>query len=57
VRVADDEIEIALDEAIAAISPGQSLVMYADDGSVLGGGIIAAARTTRNPLPLLASFA
>lgn len=39
--VALDEvhIELALDEPIQAISPGQSLVLY-DNGVVLGGGVI-----------------
>lgn len=54
-----DEIEIALDEPVAAISPGQSLVLY-DGETVLGGGIIEAAspfatRTiTRRELPIAA---
>jgi tRNA-specific 2-thiouridylase len=43
VRLDGDEIELALDEAVAAITPGQSLVMY-DGDRVLGGGLIEAAR-------------
>ena len=39
VRVDDDEIELALDEPVTAITPGQSLVIY-DGERVLGGGII-----------------
>jgi tRNA-specific 2-thiouridylase len=39
VRLDADEIEIALDEAVAAITPGQSLVLY-DGDRVLGGGVI-----------------
>ncbi len=39
VRVDADEIELALDDAVAAITPGQSLVLY-DGGRVLGGGLI-----------------
>ena len=39
VAVGTDSIELALDEAVAAISPGQSMVLY-DDARVLGGGVI-----------------
>jgi tRNA-specific 2-thiouridylase len=42
-RVSSDEIEIALDEPVSAITPGQSLVMY-DGERVLGGGVIERAR-------------
>jgi tRNA-specific 2-thiouridylase len=39
IRLDDDEIELALDEPAAAITPGQSLVLY-DGDRVLGGGLI-----------------
>jgi tRNA-specific 2-thiouridylase len=52
-RVDDDEIEIALDEPVAAISPGQSLVIY-DGDRLLGGGFIASRGPARMALPLLA---
>jgi len=55
VRSQDGEIELALEAAVAAITPGQSLVLY-DAERVLGGGFIerggAAARMT---LPVLAA--
>jgi tRNA-uridine 2-sulfurtransferase len=51
VRVDGDEIELALDEPVAAITPGQSLVLY-DGDRVLGGGIIEEARRA---LPILAA--
>ena len=54
VRLTTDEIELALDEPVAAITPGQSLVIY-DGTRVLGGGIIEAARRARAPLPILAA--
>jgi tRNA-specific 2-thiouridylase len=38
-RVDGDEIELALDEPVSAITPGQSLVLY-DGDRVLGGGFI-----------------
>ncbi|HET9010468.1 MAG TPA: tRNA 2-thiouridine(34) synthase MnmA [Gemmatimonadaceae bacterium] len=51
VRIADDEVEIALGEAVSAITPGQSLVMY-DGATVLGGGVIERAR---RGLPVMAA--
>jgi tRNA-specific 2-thiouridylase len=59
VRMDGSEIELALDEPVAAITPGQSLVLY-DGTRVLGGGIIErAARATvarkRTALPILAA--
>jgi tRNA-specific 2-thiouridylase len=54
VRLDGPEIELALDEPVAAITPGQSLVMY-DGDRVLGGGFIEAAGPTRAALPILAA--
>ena len=56
VRVDDGghEIELALDEPVSAITPGQSLVLY-DGERVLGGGFIEAARKGRTALPVLAA--
>jgi tRNA-uridine 2-sulfurtransferase len=51
VRADGDEIELALDEPVSAITPGQSLVLY-DGDRVLGGGIIEHARRA---LPVLAA--
>jgi tRNA-specific 2-thiouridylase len=55
VRLDDSAVELALDEPVQAISPGQSLVIY-DGELVLGGGVIErgmrAAPSRR--LPLLA---
>jgi tRNA-specific 2-thiouridylase len=53
VRVEDREIELALEEPVAAITPGQSLVLY-DGDRVLGGGVIERSGT-RNELPVLAA--
>lgn len=41
VRIESDAIELALEEAVSAITPGQSLVLF-DDAHVLGGGVIEA---------------
>ena len=50
-----DEIELALDEPVAAITPGQSLVLY-DGDRVLGGGFIERAGAGhRAALPVLAA--
>ena len=54
VRMTPNEIELALDEPLAAITPGQSLVLY-DGTRVLGGGIIEASRRARTSLPILAA--
>jgi tRNA-specific 2-thiouridylase len=55
VRVDGQEIELALEQPVSAITPGQSLVLY-DGDRVLGGGFIerggAAVRTT---LPVIAA--
>jgi tRNA-specific 2-thiouridylase len=53
-RVDDDELEIALHEPIAAITPGQSVVLY-DGERVLGGGFIETARPVNRELPTLAA--
>ena len=54
VRAGDDEVELALDEPVAAITPGQSLVLY-DGDRVLGGGVIEAALGQRAALPVVAA--
>lgn len=55
IRHQGDEIEIALDEPVSAITPGQSLALY-DGDRVLGGGFIeSAARAPRRALPILAA--
>jgi tRNA (5-methylaminomethyl-2-thiouridylate)-methyltransferase len=53
VRLDGEEIELALDEPVAAITPGQSLVLY-DGDRVLGGGFIERARGQRS-LPVRAA--
>ena len=54
VRCEGDEIELALDEPVAAITPGQSLVIY-DGERVLGGGFIERGQGQRVGLPVLAA--
>jgi tRNA-specific 2-thiouridylase len=54
IRIDRDEIELALDEPVAAITPGQSLVLYAGE-RVIGGGIIERATKQRARLPILAA--
>jgi tRNA-specific 2-thiouridylase len=52
-RIEGDEIELALEEPVAAITPGQSLVIY-DGSRVLGGGVIERGVRDRT-LPVLAA--
>ena len=54
IRHDGDEVELALDQPVAAITPGQSLVMY-DGPRVLGGGFIERSEGTRATLPVLAA--
>jgi len=55
IRIDGDEIEIALDEPVSAITPGQSIVLY-DGERVLGGGFIeTAVDSVRRGLPILAA--
>ncbi len=54
IRSEHDEIELALDEPASAITPGQSVVLYAG-AVVLGGGIIERAAGARGALPVLAA--
>jgi tRNA-specific 2-thiouridylase len=64
VRGDGGEVELALEEPVAAITPGQSLVLYAPDAHgdvVLGGGVIerglggTSATARRAALPILAA--
>jgi tRNA-specific 2-thiouridylase len=50
-RSAGGEVEIALETPVAAITPGQSMVLYAGS-RVLGGGVI---ESSRRALPILAA--
>ena len=62
IRVERNEIEIALDEPVSAITPGQSIVLY-DGSRVLGGAfieraageVLVPAENRRQSLPILAA--
>lgn len=55
IRSDGNEIEIALDDPVSAIAPGQSIVLY-DGDTVLGGGIIEHSRDSGSrALPVLAA--
>jgi tRNA-specific 2-thiouridylase len=55
IRIDENEIEIALEDPVSAIAPGQSIVLY-DADRVLGGGIIERSHAeSRRGLPVLAA--
>jgi tRNA-specific 2-thiouridylase len=54
VRLSAEEVELALDEPVSAITPGQSLAMY-DGERLLGGGVIERGTKQRAPLPVRAA--
>ncbi|MGZ8379537.1 MAG: tRNA 2-thiouridine(34) synthase MnmA [Gemmatirosa sp.] len=54
VRIDGDVVELALQEPVAAITPGQSAVLYAG-AQLLGGGFIETAVGQRLALPVLAA--
>ena len=39
-KVAEDEVKIIFEKPVRASTPGQSAVFYADEGYVIGGGVI-----------------
>lgn len=51
IRIDEDSIELALDEPLSAIAPGQSLVLF-DNEVVLGGGVIERAERPRRIIPV-----
>jgi tRNA-uridine 2-sulfurtransferase len=53
-RIGPDAVEVALDEPVAAIAPGQSVVLY-DGERVLGGGFIEAPHVRPRSLPVMAA--
>jgi len=55
IRAEGNEIEIALDAAVSAITPGQSIVLY-DGERVLGGGFIERAANQAAPIPVRAGL-
>jgi tRNA-specific 2-thiouridylase len=54
VRLDSNEIELALEAPVSAITPGQSLVLY-DGDRVLGGGIIERGGQAVRTLPVIAA--
>jgi tRNA-uridine 2-sulfurtransferase len=54
-----DTLTVHFEERVQAVSPGQSVVWYAEDGRVLGGGVIEGdgVRARRRRLPMVAAGA